>query len=104
MSADSKRLFNRDLHTGIDTFYIYNSDNDTFTLQKEQRVDDLLDVNKSAFNDAGTRWGDMARVASIPISLFHDLEQKGITKDEKAFKAWLNDPDNRFFRTRPGVV
>jgi len=24
--------------------------------------------------------------------------------DEKAFKMFLNDPDNRFFRTRPGQV
>jgi hypothetical protein len=24
--------------------------------------------------------------------------------DEKRFKAWMNDPENRHFRTRPGKV
>jgi hypothetical protein len=24
--------------------------------------------------------------------------------DQKKFKAWLNDPENRYFRTRPGRI
>jgi len=38
-----------------------------------------------------------------------DLNHKGIMRgfavlDEKRFKAWLNERDNRVFRTRTGVV
>jgi len=38
------------------------------------------------------------------MNIYMDLVSKGITRTEKDFKKWLNDPDNRFFRTRPGRV
>jgi len=43
-------------------------------------------------------------VASIPLNVYYDLKQKGIIDDAKAFKRWLNDSENRFFRTKPGKV
>jgi hypothetical protein len=33
-----------------------------------------------------------------------ELKQQGIIDDPKALRRWLNDPDNRYFRTRPGRV
>jgi hypothetical protein len=49
------------------------------------------------------------KVASIPLTVIDDLNAKGIMRgfavvDEKKFKEFLNSPDNRFFRTRPGRV
>jgi hypothetical protein len=43
------------------------------------------------------------------LTVIDDLNAKGIMRgfaviDEKQMKAWLNNPDNRFFRTRPGKV
>jgi len=46
----------------------------------------------------------MARVASIPLNVYYDLKRRGIADDPKAMKKWLNDPDNRVFRTREGTV
>jgi hypothetical protein len=46
----------------------------------------------------------MSRVASIPLTVYYDLKQKGILDDQTAMKKWLNDPDNELFRTRKGKV
>lgn len=43
------------------------------------------------------------------MTVIDDLNHQGIMRgfavlDEKRFKAWLNERDNRVFRTRTGVV
>ena len=42
---------------------------------------------------------DTIHVARIPLVIWRQLQRLGITKDEKALNAWLNDPDNCVFRT-----
>ena len=72
-----------------------------------QTVDNAAEDNKATFKQFDERadWkGDMHKVASIPMSIFYDLKRKGILDDPVAMKKWLNDPDNRVFRTRPGQV
>jgi len=51
----------------------------------------------------------MTHVARIPFTVIDDLNKKKIMRgfmieDERAFKQWLNDPDNRVWRTYPGSV
>ena len=52
----------------------------------------------------------MTKVASIPLVVVQQLAQKGNMnqaggiKDKEAFKKWLNDPDNRFFKTYNGNI
>lgn len=99
-----ERLFSRDAVLGVSTYWIYDEGTDTFVLRKEQDVSDLVAANRADFNDAPTRWGEGQRVASIPISVYAELAAKGITNDQAALRRWLNDPDNRHFRTRPGVI
>ena len=36
--------------------------------------------------------------------VYYDLKNKGILDDPKAIKKWLNDPENKYFRTREGTV
>lgn len=101
----SKRLFDRDPGAGTTEYFAYNDADDTFTIETEYNADALVEANKRSFNDAGGNWkGDMHRVAQIPMPLYWELQEKGILDDQAAFKRWLNDPDNRFFRTRPGKV
>ena len=43
------------------------------------------------------------------MTVIDTLNKQGIMKgfdvvDQKKFRAWLNDPDNRFFRTRQGRI
>jgi hypothetical protein len=42
---------------------------------------------------------DTIHVARIPLVIWRHLERLGITRDEKALNAWLDDRDNRVFRT-----
>jgi hypothetical protein len=42
---------------------------------------------------------DTVHVARIPLVVWNRLRKLGITNDEKALNAWLNDPDNCVFRT-----
>jgi len=46
------------------------------------------------------------KVAEIPATLYYDLVKKlGDPKHNMAaWKRWLNDPENRFFRTTGGSV
>lgn len=98
-------IFNRNDHLGITRWFDYDEDTDTFGIHTEQDVAPAIEANKQLFNEAPTNWrGDMHLVASIPMSIYFDLKQKGIADDDAAMKRWLNDPDNRVFRTRAGVV
>lgn len=45
---------------------------------------------------------DTVHVARIPAVIWRRLQRLGITNDEKAFNAWLNDKDNAVFRTDDG--
>ena len=99
-----KRLFDVDPTTGIRR-YRHVKDNGEYVIETEQRLD-VDDSNTRARNetDKRTRWGDINRVASIPLSVYYELKRQGIADDPAALKKWLNDPDNRVFRTREGTL
>lgn len=85
----------------------HDHDDGSVTIQTIQSVDGVAEANKQVFNqfDERSNWnGEMHRVASIPMSIFYDLKRKGILDDPAAMKKWLNDSENRVFRTRPGQV
>ena len=42
---------------------------------------------------------DTVHVARIPLVIWRQLQRLGITNDEAALNRWLNDRDNRVFRT-----
>lgn len=98
------RVFERDAFTGITTYFIYDESTDEMILRKEQDVASILELNKADFNDAPLGWGEGRRVASIPMTIYWDLKKRGIADDQQALRRWLNDPENRFFRTRPGKI
>lgn len=83
-------------------------------IQTRQDVSDIVEQNKKEYNsyDERSRWSDNLfgnKVASIPMTVIDDLNKAGIMRgfavlDEKRFAIWLNDPMNRAWRTRTGVV
>ena len=86
------------------------NDKDEITLEQSQDVSALMEANKAEYNAADTKWSDSLfgnKVASIPFTAIDKLNKQGIMKgfdviDQKRLFAWLNDPENRFFRTKPG--
>lgn len=85
---------------------VSKSDGDTIVHEVEQDVTDIVEDNKARFasTDEHARYGEMSRVASIPMAIYMELQRRGILQDQKALRAWLNHPDNRVFRTRPGRI
>jgi len=75
-----------------------------------QDVTELIEQNKKEYNETSTKWSDELfgnKVASIPFTAVDILNKRGIMKgfeilDQKRFFAWLNDPENLFFRTKKG--
>ena len=104
MEFHLKLPFSYDPVLGIKRTFHASEDGNEFVIQTTQETEDIVEANKSAYNDAPARWGEFTRVASIPISLYWDLKKKGIADDDNAMKRWLNNSDNRFFRTKSGRV
>jgi hypothetical protein len=81
-------------------------------IEVAQDVTGIIEQNKQEYNNSSTTWGEDVfdnKIASIPFTVIDSLNQKGIMRgfhvlDMPKFKAWLNDPDNRFFRTKQGRV
>jgi len=88
------------------------NDKNEITIQQEQDVSALMEANKAEYNAADTKWSDQLfgnKVASIPFTAIDKLNKLGVMKgynilDQKRFFAWLNDPDNLYFRTKPGKL
>lgn len=102
-----RKLFSSDAATGVRKYWHWDDATDTFVIETEMAapvLEDIIEANKAKYNDAPDRWGDGQLVASIPIHIYWDLKKRGIVDDDAAMKRWLNDPDNRFFRVRPGTV
>ena len=79
---------------------------DDFVVETQQDVTQLIKETTAIYNDIDerARWKDVNHVASLPMSVYFDLKRRGILDDDKALRKWLNDPDNRAFRTRPGKL
>ena len=70
----------------------------------QELTEPYYEANRERLNDsAGQRWGDGKVVARIPLPVFYDTilpAQKA--GDEKWIKKFLNNSDNRKFRTFGG--
>lgn len=80
-------------------------------IRTSQDVTDIVEQNKAQYNASSVhdKWGDLTKVASLPFTIIDTLNRRGIMRgfaviNEKEFRMFLNDPENRFFRTRPGKV
>jgi hypothetical protein len=90
---------------------IFHDADGKFILEVRQDVSEIIERNKKQYaaTDERAKWGEFTKVASLPLSVIDDLNKKGIMRgfaviDERKFRAFLNDPDTRHFRTRPGEV
>ena len=96
----------------IGTVKTYYADGEGgIVIKSETDITPFIEKNKAEYAqiDEKAKWKELTKVASIPFAVIQLLNQKGIMRglhivDQTALKAWLNDPENRFFRTRPGRV
>jgi hypothetical protein len=103
----SWRLFDFDPATGR-TVWVLHEDG-MMHFRTDQPVDHLIKDNAEARTDvAGKRWGDLARVASIPLNAYYD-QKMGLSEamsqgDSRYLAKFLNNGDNAAWRTREGTI
>ena len=101
------KLFDINPVTGTRKMWHYDAEKDEATIETIIDATQIVSDNKDRFNsfDEKANWkGDMHHVASIPMALFYQMKAEGKLDDQAYMKRWLNSPDNRAFRTRPGEV
>ena len=107
---DMKKLLTEDRVAGKKTYF--QTEGDDTHVVTEQKVDHILEHNKRQANDwkSGSMIGNTQhhhqKVAEIPATLYYDLVKKlGDPRHNlQAWKKWLNDAENRFFRSTGGTV
>lgn len=104
------RLLDSDPASKVRRMFHGATDGNSFVEHATQEVGDRLDLNKALRNEKRGRFGDVNRMASIPIVVWEGLVRQRIVTsggqilDEPKFRAWLNDSDNEAFRTRLGRI
>lgn len=88
--------------------FVPSADGATFDIVTQQDAGPILVQNQRRRNAAPKHQfnekSGLTKVATIPNTVMQDLRKQGILADPDRFKAWLNDPENRMFRTREGKV
>ena len=102
-----KRLFNETPEQLIRR--IHHAHGDEQAIETVQDITETVETNQFNYNErSGSRWNNFVNhVASIPTSIYYRLVREGVIDDHndpemKGLSKWLNDPDNRVFRTRDG--
>lgn len=103
-------LFDHDPTTGVTEYFHVLEDGKEWAIETRQDLSGLVEVAKSVANDRTGGWGELTHIAWLPPVIQMRLMQKGILGkggqilDDVAYRKWLNDPDNRAFRTKLGRV
>lgn len=98
-------LLSHDPETGR-RVYLFEQDGQ-FYAEVEQPLGHIFDANHEAeASTQGRRFGDWVRAASIPHHLvYHNgVNEAIIQRDKRHLAKFLNDSDNRKFRTSRGRV
>ncbi len=106
-----RRVVQKDPTTGKEIYLHQNSHGPT-TLEQKQSFEGLVKLNRQMNNDytkgnmIGNTQRHMQHVAEIPNVVYnHLIETLGTPQENpKGWKAWLNDHQNRDFRTGGGTV
>lgn len=98
-------LVSHDFQLGRTVWARENGDGST-TYRTDYRVDPTIDVNTAQRNMARKNWsGDYHHIASIPLNIWWDqLAEASKQGDSRYIAKWLNDSDNRAWRTKEGRV
>lgn len=110
LERNMKKLLAHDPKKGKQTYI--HSEGDQNYITTKFNVDPIISNAKSEAADwrpksmIGNTQKHLQKVADIPAPIYYELINKfGQPRDNpKAWKRWLNDYDNRFFRTTGGTI
>jgi hypothetical protein len=92
------------------TKFHYDPVEDRMTIERVQDIEPILEKNKRSFNDAPINWkGEFHHVGSIPHVIIEKYKNDtGIDLLRPEYRGellkFLDRPENRMFRTRPGKL
>ena len=75
---------------------------DKFIYNSYQNVQPVIEHAKVLSEQ--TPGKEMRHIAEIPMVIYQKAVREGWAEDKKKFKEWLNDPDNKMFRSWKGRV
>lgn len=101
------KLFDYDFQSGR-SVWVMNDGNRT-VFRTDYPIETTLNTNATLRKEAQKAWaGDYHLVASIPLNIWNDedlgLQKAHLSGDDRYVSRWLNDPDNKAFRTKEGTV
>ena len=105
-----KRLLSADPEAGFREWYWSDPDTGDVALETEWLVEPIHEAAKGLYNavDERARWkGDMHHVGWIPrwiIEYEWRVNRRRMLADKPFVRWWLDQPENRGFRTRPGRI
>lgn len=108
-----RKLIGRDYDPtlGFETRWYHDTASGKIIVQRLQDVEGTFDHNKAQYNAVGDHArfakGDMHKMASIPMAVYEKWLKEGfdvLGSDDKELRRRLNDPSNRFLRTKPGKL
>jgi len=86
------------------TIHADTTDPDKFTLQTTEEMDRLLAFCRDKEESQRLRSFDgLVHVAEVPVTIYEQAVAEGWDNPD-GWKAWLNRPENRCFRTWAGRV
>ena len=78
---------------------------DDLVVHTEQDVGAILDhVHELREHTTHNPNGLMRHAAKVPVTVYEQAVREGWVNDQDAWRAWLNDPDNKAFRVWKGRV
>lgn len=98
-------LVDHDFHLKRTVWARSNPDGST-TYRTDYAVDDTIEANTAMRNSASKGFkGDWHKVASIPLGVYYDKLHAAVSQDDMGYvNRFLNDADNRAFRTKDGTL
>jgi len=96
----------------VKTTYKHDPIEDKLYIGREQDVEPFLEANKRSYNSSGKQFKSESfnHVARIPVIVLekwcrdHGIKYEEIMNNDKLLKQFLNDPENKFLRTKPGRI
>lgn len=81
-------------------------DGEKTVVRTDYPVEATVAENEMFRKEAGNAWkGDWHRVASVPLNVYYDqLHEAEVQGDKDFVSRWLNDSDNRAWRTKDGRI
>ncbi|KAB0573384.1 hypothetical protein [Brucella pituitosa] len=98
-------LIDYDFASGRSVWSIF--DGEKTIIRTDYPVAQAIEQNTLFRNAAPSDWkGDWHRIASVPLNLAHEggLVEAANQHDDKFISRFLNDSDNRAWRTKEGIV